>query len=297
MSVVLLVLPDFLIIAMGWILRNKAGFSREFFVGLEKLVYYLLFPSLLFMSILRIPISASDALDTLIATSLICLTGIVGSWLAAPLFKPPPLLMASCAQCGFRFNTYMGLALAPSLAGSAGQSSMALIIGFAVPIVNLAAVYALARHHGTNVLGALLRNPLLMSTLLGLMANLAGLKMPVPIDILLTRLGSASVPIGILCVGASLSWQSAQGSLPVMAWVVGVKLLLMPAAAWVIATVMNLDSIKTQMMVLFASLPTASAAYVLAVRMGGDGRMVGVTITIATLLSAVTIPLWLLLVT
>lgn len=297
MSVVLLVLPDFLIIAIGWILRNKAGFAREFFVGLEKLVYYLLFPSLLFMSILRIPISASDAIDTLLATSLICSAGIVGVWLSAPLFKPPALLMASCAQCGFRFNTYMGLSLAPSLAGSAGQSSMALIIGFAVPIVNLAAVYALARHHGSNVFGALLRNPLLMSTLLGLMANLVGFKMPVPIDILLTRLGSASVPIGILCVGASLSWQSTQGSLPLMAWVVGVKLLLMPAAAWVIAAIMHLDTIKTQMMVLFASLPTASAAYVLAVRMGGDGRMVGITITIATLMSAVTIPLWLLLVT
>ena len=174
---------------------------------------------------------------------------------------------------------------------------MALIIGFAVPIVNLAAVFALARHHGANVIGALIRNPLLMSTLLGLMGNLAGLQMPTSIDILLTRLGAASVPIGILCVGASLSWQPAQGSLPVLSWLIAVKLLLMPAAAWLISTLMALDSVKTQMLVLFASLPTASAAYVLAVRMGGDGRMVGITITMSTLLSAFTIPLWLILMT
>ena len=297
MSVALLVLPDFLIIAIGWLLRNKAGFTREFFVGLEKLVYYLLFPALLFMSILRTPISAADAIDTLTATSIVCLIGIVGAWLAAPIFKPPSLVMASCAQCGFRFNTYIGLALAPSVAGTAGQSSMALIIGFAVPIVNFAAVYALARHHGANVMGALVRNPLLMSTLLGLLGNLAGLQMPLSIDILLTRLGSASVPIGILCVGASLSWQPSQGSLPVLSWVVAVKLLLMPAAAWLVATAMALDSVKTQMLVLFAALPTASAAYVLAIRMGGDGRTVGITITIATLISALTIPIWLVLVT
>lgn len=297
MSVAFLVLPDFLIIAIGWVLRNKAGFSRDFFVGLEKLVYYLLFPALLFMSILRTPISAADAIDTLIATSAVCLVGIACAWLAAPVFKPPSLTMASCAQCGFRFNTYIGLALAPNLAGTAGQSSMALIIGFAVPIVNLAAVFALARHHGANVIGALIRNPLLMSTLLGLMGNLAGLQMPTSIDILLTRLGAASVPIGILCVGASLSWQPAQGSLPVLSWLIAVKLLLMPAAAWLISTLMALDSVKTQMLVLFASLPTASAAYVLAVRMGGDGRMVGITITMSTLLSAFTIPLWLILMT
>lgn len=297
MSVAFLVLPDFLIIAIGWILRNKGGFSREFFVGLEKLVYYLLFPALLFMSILRTPISAADALDTLIATGAVCLVGIAGAWLAAVLFKPPSLVMASCAQCGFRFNTYIGLALAPSVAGTAGQSSMALIIGFAVPIVNLAAVYALAKHHGSNVWGALVRNPLLMSTLLGLMGNLAGLQMPTSIEILLTRLGSASVPLGILCVGASLSWQPTQGSLPVLSWLIAVKLLLMPAVAWLIAMLMGLDAVKTQMLVLFASLPTASAAYVLAIRMGGDGRLVGITITIATVLSAITIPMWLILVT
>ncbi len=297
MSVAFLVLPDFLIIAIGWILRNKGGFSREFFVGLEKLVYYLLFPALLFMSILRTPISAADAIDTLIATGAVCLVGIAGAWLAAVLFKPPSLVMASCAQCGFRFNTYIGLALAPSVAGTAGQSSMALIIGFAVPIVNLAAVYALAKHHGSNVWGALVRNPLLMSTLLGLMGNLAGLQMPTSIEILLTRLGSASVPLGILCVGASLSWQPTQGSLPVLSWLIAVKLLLMPAVAWLIAMLMGLDAVKTQMLVLFASLPTASAAYVLAIRMGGDGRLVGITITIATVLSAITIPMWLILVT
>lgn len=297
MSVALLVLPDFLIIAIGWILRNQAGFSREFFVGLEKLVYYLLFPALLFMSILRTPISPDDAFETLIATATVCVIGIASAWLASPLLKPPSLVMASCAQCGFRFNTYIGLALAPSIAGVAGQSSMALIIGFAVPIVNLAAVYALARHHGANIWGALVRNPLLMSTLLGLVGNLAGLQMPTSIDILLTRLGAASVPIGILCVGASLSWQPTQGSLPVLSWVIGVKLLLMPAAAWGISTLMGFDQVKTQMLVLFASLPTASAAYVLAIRMGGDGRMVGITITLATLISAITIPLWLILVT
>jgi len=174
---------------------------------------------------------------------------------------------------------------------------MALIIGFAVPIVNLAAVYALAKHHGSNVWGALVRNPLLMSTLLGLMGNLAGLQMPTSIEILLTRLGSASVPLGILCVGASLSWQPTQGSLPVLSWLIAVKLLLMPAVAWLIAMLMGLDAVKTQMLVLFASLPTASAAYVLAIRMGGDGRLVGITITIATVLSAITIPMWLILVT
>src|SRR5690606_41030797 len=65
---------------------------------------------------------------------------------------------------------------------------------------------------GSNgLLRELLRNPLLMATLLGLAGNLAGLQLPGPVDTVLARLGSASLALGILCVGASLSWQGGQG--------------------------------------------------------------------------------------
>jgi malonate transporter and related proteins len=62
MSVALLVFPDFLLVALGWMLRHKIGFTRDFFAGTERLVYFVLFPSLLFQSILRTPITAGNAL-------------------------------------------------------------------------------------------------------------------------------------------------------------------------------------------------------------------------------------------
>lgn len=294
MSVALLVLPDFLLIAFGWILNRKLGFSREFFNGLEKLVYYVLFPALLFQSILRTPISLHTAADMFFATALTAMAGIVLSWMALPVLRASPVTLASSAQCGYRFNTYIGLALAPLLAGSAGQSTMALIVGFAVPIVNLAAVYSLARHQGTNFLAALLRNPLLMSTVLAVLCNFAGLQLPAPVDTLLARLGAAAIALGILCVGASLIWDPGNTKFSLVAWILTVKLIALPACAWLISRWLKLDPVKLQMLVLFAALPTASAAYVMAVRMGGDGRLVSLIISIGTCLSAVTIPLWLL---
>ncbi len=295
MSIALLVLPDFLLIAFGWVLCRKLGFSREFFTGLEKLVYYVLFPALLFQSIMRTPISMSAAADIFLATATTAAAGIAIVWLAKPLLRPTAIAMASAAQCGYRFNTYIALALAPGLAGATGQSTMALIVGFAVPIVNFAAVFALARHHGSNVAGALLRNPLLMSTALGVACNLAGFQLPVPIDTLFARLGAAAVALGILCVGASLMWQPGQTRFSLVAWVLAVKLIALPACAWVIALWFGLDPVKRQMLVLFAAMPPASAAYVLAVRMGGDGKLVGLIISIGTPIAALTIPLWLLL--
>lgn len=295
MSVALLVLPDFLLVALGWILRHKLGFQREFFAGTERLVYFVLFPALLFQSILRTPISAGNALVLLQATALVILAGVLLSWVGGWLLRAPALALASTAQCGYRFNTYIGLALAASLGGAAGQTTMALIVGFAVPLANFAAVSGLARHGNNGLVRELLRNPLLIATLLGLAGNLAGLHLPGPVDTVLARLGTASLALGILCVGASLSWQGGRGHGALITWTVIVKLLLLPVAAITAAAVVSLPDDQARILLLFAALPTASAAYVLAMRMGGDGRLVALVISLGTLLSAVTLPMWLLL--
>ena len=295
MSIALLVLPDFLIISFGWLLNRKFGFAREFFTGLEKLVYFVLFPALLFQSVLRAPIRGSGATDLFLAAVLLCLIGVLLSWLLAPFFRSEALAQASAAQCAYRFNTYIALALALTLAGPKGQTLMALIVGFSVPVVNLAAVYPLARHHRANIWGALLRNPLLLSTLLGLIGNFAQLHLPSPLEISLGRIGSAAIPLGTLCVGASLRWQGSSHNNGLVAWMLAVKLLMLPLAAWVISLAFALDPTKRQMLIVFASMPPATAAYVLAARMGGDANLAGLIISIGTALSAITIPLWLIL--
>lgn len=296
MSVAWLVLPEFLLIVLGWALHHRLGFSKTFFTGLEKLVYYVLLPALLFQSILKTPIALATAGDTLLAISALVVLGFALGRLAGPLFKSSTMALASSAQCGFRFNTYLGLALASSLGGANGLTTMALMLGFAIPMGNVAAVYSLAKHQGSHPLGAILRNPLFLSTILGFMANLAGLQLPGPIDTTVGRLGSAAIALGILCIGPSLSWQGGQGNGRLVAWMVSVKLLMLPPIAWLIARLLGYDALGTQMLVLFAALPCATAAYVLTVRMGGDGRLVSLILSLGTLLSALTIPVWMILV-
>ena len=297
MSTAWLVLPDFLIILLGWVLHHRFGFGRDFFTGLEKLVYYVLFPTLLFQSILKTPLSAQTTGDLLLVAFILVAVGFVMVRLGGRLFQVPDIALASATQCGFRFNTYLGLALAPTLGGASGQTVMALLVGLTVPLANIAAVYPLARHQGGNLFGALLRNPLLMATLLGLAGNLAGFELPQSIDIMAERLGMAAVAMGILCIGPSLSWQGSQGIGGFITWVVVTKILLLPVVAWTCAYWLGLDTTTTAMLVLFGSLPCATAAYVLAVRMGGDGRLVSLIISVTTLASAITIPVWMSLLT
>ncbi len=297
MSTAWLVLPDFLLILLGWVLHHRFGFNREFFTGLEKLVYYVLFPALLFQSILKTPLSPQTTGDLFLVAFTLVVVGYVMVRIGGRLLKVPNMALASATQCGFRFNTYLGLALAPTIGGASGQTVMALVVGLTVPMANIAAVYPLARHQGGNVFGALIRNPLLVSTVLGLVANMAGFQLPISLDIMADRLGLAAVALGILCIGPSLSWQGSQGQGKFVAWVVATKILVLPLVAWACARLLGLNDITTTMLVLFGSLPCASAAYVLAVRMGGDGRIVSLIISVSTLATAITIPVWISLLT
>src|SRR5690554_1266362 len=293
MTIVTLVLPDFLLIALGWSLLHLLNYRADFFATAEKLVYYVLFPALLFASTARAPLSLSDASTLIAATSLLMVCGIGLAWSAVPVLKPEPMAHASLAQCAYRFNTYMGLSLSMSLAGQTGQSIMAVIVGCAVPLVNVAAVSGLAKGKNNRILLEVLRNPLILATVAGLTFNLLGLEIPGFAMDTLQRLGACAIALGLICVGASLSLQGLGSAAKLMGWMIAVRLLALPVVALLIAWLLPLSPVEQQMLLLFSALPTASSAYILAVRMGGDGRSVAATTSVTTLLSALTIPLWL----
>ena len=171
----LLLLPDFLLIALGYLVCRYTALNRPIWDGAERLVYYLLFPVLLFTAIVKNPIQP-QALAGVGGTGIA--VTLVGIALALGLGRLPGVdarLHASGAQVAFRFNSYIALALAERLAGAQGLAWQALLTSLVVPLCNIAAVWPLARQGGQGYLKELARNPLIISTLAGLLANLAGL--------------------------------------------------------------------------------------------------------------------------
>ena len=304
MHIAALLLPDLTLIALGWLLYRYSGWSADFWAGVEKLVYYVLFPALLYNSIARNTVSPGDAMPMLAAALGALGAGIALGYLALPVLRPVPQQFASGVQCAFRFNSYSALALSSRLGGDAGLALCALIVGFVVPIANFFAVFALARHSGAGLLRELVRNPLVLATLAGLVAKAVGLKLPEPIDATLQRLGLASLGLGLLCVGAGLRLElrtdldpaQRRSSWRLSTWITLTKLVAMPVTALMIARTLGVSSLPMQVAVMFASMPTAPAAYVLANRMGGDGRFVAFLITLSTLGALLALPFWLALV-
>lgn len=288
----LLMLPDFGTILLGALLARRFAYQRGFWDGAERLVYYVLFPALLFNSILSARFSlATDSL--LLGAAVATLMAAVAlGFLARPLFGTPPALFASAVQTAYRYNSYVGLALAQSLFGARGVALLALILAVCIPLANLVAVTTLARHGKTHLGRELVTNPLILSTVGGMAAHLAGVQLPDFASSFLTRMGAASLALGLLCIGAGLAFRTVQDDPRSLSWFTFVKLVAMPTVAVAIAWLAGLRGIEAQILVLFAALPTASSAYILAVRMGGLAAPVAVLITVQTLAAMVTLPLW-----
>ena len=292
MQTALLILPNFVLILVGLALARGFDYGRGFWEGLEKLVYFVLFPALLLRSLAVSSLDMASVGKVVACGWAIMLLGMALGWLARPLFRVEPRVAASCFQCAFRFNTYIGLAVAGSVFGSPGVAMAALLFGSLIPLANLGAVWMLAAQSRTSLWIELARNPLVMSTLAGFAWNLSGLGMPGFLDQTLNLLGQSALPAGLLAVGAALRIERGQAGVGAHAWWLGVKLAALPLAAWACIRLLGLTGVEAGVLLLWAALPTASSAYILAVRMGGDGPSVATQITVGTLVSMATIPLW-----
>jgi malonate transporter and related proteins len=288
----LLMLPDFALILIGALMARRFAYERGFWEGTERLVYYVLFPPLLFNAIVTAEFSFASDMLVLAAAVGSFLAAVALAYLAVPLFKPRPEIFAGCVQTAFRYNSYVGLALAQALYGARGVALLALIVSVCIPLANFFAVYALARHRRVNLLRELAINPLILGTVSGLLANLAGIELPVAAANLLSRLGGAAIAIGLLCIGAGLTFASVRDDRRTLTYFSVIKLVVVPAIALALIYAFGLRGVEAQVVILFAALPTASSAYILAARMGAPAAPVAALITVQTLVAMATLPLW-----
>jgi malonate transporter and related proteins len=291
----LLLLPDFLLILGGWLLCRHTPLNRPVWEGVERLVYYVLFPALLFNAIVRYPIQPAAALPLAACGLAIVGTGIALAYATRRLPGVDAHLHASGAQTAFRFNSYVALALSERLAGTPGLAWTALLVAVCVPVCNVAAVFPLARQGGQGFWRELAKNPLILSTGSGLLFNLLGLSLPEVVSTTLARVGAAALPLGLMAVGAGLQLGALREAPRLAAVLLSIRHAVLPLVAIALVVAWQLPAAQQAVVVAFAALPTASSAYVLAARMGGHGGFVAGLVTLSTVIAMAGLPLALLL--
>ncbi|WP_028470553.1 AEC family transporter [Neptunomonas japonica] len=296
LSVLSALWPVFAILILGFVGR-RAGFpGNGFWEPAEKLTYFVLFPVLLINKLGSADITGVSILDISIAVVALLLIGtglcfVVRYWMGLSAAG-----FTSFYQGSVRFNTYVGLASVSTLYGNEAVAVSAVVIAFMIPLLNLLSIIVfstqLGRKQGVRgLLATLIKNPLILSCLLGIGLNISGIGIPSAVASVTGLLGSMALPLGLLAVGAGLNLHALR-VVQSAVWVSSfIKLLLFPFIMYGICFFMELSSFITGLLLVFAAVPTAPSAFILARQLGGDAEMMAAIITGQVLLSMLTLPI------
>ena len=291
------IFPVLALVALGWALRRSMLPSAEFWSGLSRLGYRVLFPALLFSVLVRADFASVrlEAVVSLLAMLFVALLATLAC--AWPFLKARGVARAeysSLFQATIRWNAFIALAIVENLLGTGALAVVSLAMLVWVVPSNVAAVIVAERFGSRGAEGALwaglLTNPIILACLLALAWRLVGIPLPAVVTTTLDLLGRAALGTGILMVGASLDLRSLRA--PRLALVVPVlaRAVVLPLLFGAGALALSLAGPVVLSLIVMGGVPTAMAGYVLARETGGDAELYATIVTAQTLASFVTLP-------
>jgi predicted permease len=297
--VIAALLPVFLLIVLGFILKRSLMRLDTQWHGLERLTYYVLFPMLLIQTLVKadlgkVPVAGVGGALMLsaLAMSLLCLA-------IRPLlsrFKIDGPAFTSLFQGAIRWQTYVALAVSANLYGDTGLALASVAMVAIIPLVNVFSVAVLAHYASPEppsvraIVLTVVRNPLIWACAIGLALNVLHVPLPKLWHEVADSLSRSSLAIGLLVTGAGLHLEGLLRPRATAAIGVVLKLILMPALAIGLAQAFSLTGSNLVITAVCAAVPCSSSAYVLARQMGGDAPLLAQIITLQTILAAITMP-------
>lgn len=305
MTPVTSVIPVFAVIALGWVANRFWRFGPEFRSQANALVYYLAVPVLILVSVEKAPFREAFSARSVVA--VVVAVGI--SWLlalaAGKMLGLTGGRLGTFLQSSFHSNTgYVGLAMAFYALGTPGLRKAGTLAGFLILTNNSLSLLSLlwtaggpAGQRKWHAAKALLVNPILWAAFAGLLLSASGVGIPEVVGKSLDIVASLSLPMALILIGASLSRESMAGvgipSLVVSAF----KLAILPAVGYALLTQLGLPPLDRAVGVVLLAAPTATLSYVMAGELGGDTELASGAVSVTTIISALTYPLWIALLT
>ncbi len=281
-------------------MKRRAFLADAFWAQAERLSFFVLLPALFLHGLATADLQGVPVGG--LVKVLIISTLVVAALLVTfnRIIVQDGSAFTSVFQGGIRFNNYVGVTAAVGLFGAPAVALSAVSNATIVPTVNVLCVLVFA-YYGTakptfgGVLRGIVFNPLVVGCVIGILLQITGIGLPPGIESCVKALGQASLPLGLLCVGAALDWKALnRGIKPALIASIA-KFILLPLATAVACVFFGLDRQTAMIAVLFQALPTASSSYVMARQLGGDAELMASIIAFQTILAIVAVPAALLL--
>jgi len=298
------VVPVFLLILTGYVLRRSGRIDGNFIHTGSRLVFHFALPALLVLRISTMDRSLFMSLRDTVLVLAVPLGITLFSWIAAA-FRLPPEDRGVFVQGSFRSNmAIIGLALVRGVYGVPGEEKAALMIALLIPLFNVLATLAItlplagAAEKGQSLpalLGStlmkLVKNPLMIAIALGFLLFLLSWELPVIIEKPLSYLSPMALPLGLICIGGGIDFSAFRENLKRTLLASLFKILLMPLVAAVLALYWGLEPLDTGVLVLLMGSPTAVSSFPMAQALGGNGKLAANIVALSTLLSILSLGL------
>lgn len=299
--------PILLLLGLGAALARWKFLGPQFMADLNKLAFYVALPALIFRSVATAGApgeQTSALLATLIATTLIV---FFGCWVVAKALGIAPASQGSFVQLGYRGNlVYIGIpVLAYAFAGISPElrsqylATALLAMAPTMALFNVLAVIALQSGRPTTsrfssmrlTLLTIAKNPLILACAAGLVYSASTLPLPTFLERSLEALGSAAVPVALLCIGGSLASMSLAGNHRLITIAALIKVGISPLIAFSVGRLLGLHPPEVKISLVLAACPTAAAAFIMARQMQGDIALTSGGIALTTILSGFSLAL------
>jgi predicted permease len=291
----ILILPIFAPILVGIVLKRIALMPDEFWPQIERLTYFVLLPALIANAIATSSLSNLSAGPILLALMLgvAATVGILYGVKCA--LRMPGVAFGPLFHGCIRPNGYMGLATGFAVLGAEGVGAISIVVAIWVPLgLALASVAFLREMDGgsiklTELTKRLIKNPLVVSVVIGFALNGVGAGPFLSETPLLDIVGRAAVAAGLIAVGVGLDFKALRTSVWPLACAIALGLLVMPLLMASIGLSIGLEGAALGALVIFAAMPTSPSGFVMAGQMRADAALMAAIISSQTLVSIVTI--------
>ena len=295
------VVPIFILIFIGTLLRATGIIDRQFITRGSKLVFNFALPAMVFSkmsAVENVPEGLSETIILFLAVTIIFF-GLL--WLCA--LRLPVKLHGSFVQGAFRGNiAIIGLAVTENAFGQQALQAAVVILMVMMPVYNFLAIIVLGRNSGGSdtrpiktVAVNLVKNPLIWAIAVGLLFGIYKIPVPSAVDRTLSYLSQLTMPLALISIGGSLTLSGLVKRKLLWISAAAVKLVVIPLAVWLGTLVLGITGNAQNALVVLSACPAAVSGFAMAEAMGADSELAGEIISATTLLSIITVSFWIVL--
>ena len=297
--------PVFALLMAGNLMKRYRLSNEAFLKTSDQMVYFIFFPTMLFWKIGGAPsLSAADAKLCLAALSALFFIYFL-SCLAIRVFNVTAFQAGSFSQSCYRFNTYIGVAIVMNAIGTNGVRLFGILIGFLIPVINVLAVSTLIWFSGKSftpmdrvriTVRAIISNPLILACIAGIFyANFVGF-FPVFLENSFQLMSYATLPLALFSIGGVLTLENLKGHFKVALLGSIIRLIIYPVTGFFFLKWFGITELAFKVGMIFFTLPTSSAIYVLSSQLNSDTELASASIVLSTLMSFISLSIVLLMI-